>query len=466
MSTVTNDRLVAEVQNSGLYYGFAVVVAATVGRIFTAPGQSACIGIAITAISESLTESEERITWEYLRGTLCSGIALWIIGPFIDKFGPRKCVVAIALGLAYGCYYLAQVQSMEDLLLALFVLRFFGQCSLMNLCIVQINYWWVKRRNVMLGFSGACVSLGMLVLVPGLMDYSIASVGWRQTYTIMTIMCAAFMAPWGLLWYRDCPEEYGVQPDGERDSSGLQKPESWTRCEALCTCSFWVFAFAQLSMALTYEAYWFHFNSIFDDTLLSDKMLFSMKTFIVGSMVVGQIASGFILDRVQARWVMVGALTMSAASFLLARKMDSFTVLSYKGRADVYLFIVASLHATLLSVSMSLSLTVFSVVYASYFGRKHLGAIQTAANSFAVFGCAVGPYMWGVRRDLDGDYRQAFMTGALLQVLCAFAVCCGGAPPLRKAQEKGYTAVGVDLDSSADDEESENDEGSLKTNEQ
>ena len=454
MTTVTNDFLVENVQNSGLYYGFTILVAATVGRIITAPGQSACIGKAIYPIGESLGVTPEQILGQYYKGTMFSSAALLTLGPVIDKLGPRKCVVASALGLAYGCYCLAQVQSIEGLLLPFFALRFFGQGVLMSLSVVQINYWWIKRRNVMLGFSGACLSLGMLVLVPGLMDYSIASVNWRQTYTRMALMCVVITTPWGFLWYRGRPEEYGVQPDGKVSSKALQAPESWTPCEALCTCSFWIFAFAQLSMAITYEGFWFYFEFIFDDALLGDDMQSFMKTFMVGSMVVSQIASDFILDRVQARSVMVRALIMSAASLVLACTMFS----EDSGRLAAFLV------GALSSVSMSLSLTVFSVVYASYFGRKHLGAIQTVANSFTMFGYAIGPYMWGVLRESTGVYSPGFASGALLQVLCAFAVYCGGAPPLRKAQEDGYMAV-----SSVDNEEDENTgdvEESTRRNEQ
>ena len=31
---------------------------------------------------------------------------------------------------------------------------------MMNVSIVAINLWWVKRRGVMMGIAGACVSLG------------------------------------------------------------------------------------------------------------------------------------------------------------------------------------------------------------------------------------------------------------------------------------------------------------------
>ena len=45
---------------------------------------------------------------------------------------------------------------------ALFMLRFFGQGSMMNVSVYQINLWWIKRRGAMMGVAGAVVSSMML----------------------------------------------------------------------------------------------------------------------------------------------------------------------------------------------------------------------------------------------------------------------------------------------------------------
>jgi hypothetical protein len=46
-----------------------------------------------------------------------------------------------------------------------------------------------------MGMAGACVSLGVLALVPAFMDHSILSaIGWRGTYRNMGLLCIFFMA--------------------------------------------------------------------------------------------------------------------------------------------------------------------------------------------------------------------------------------------------------------------------------
>ena len=111
------DRLVECVEARGLFYGYVVLVTATVGKIFTSPGQSPCIGVAITPIREALGESRSKVTLLYLIATTCSALTLpWTTGRAIDKWGPRKCVVAIALGLAAACFVVSTAHSTLHLL--------------------------------------------------------------------------------------------------------------------------------------------------------------------------------------------------------------------------------------------------------------------------------------------------------------------------------------------------------------
>ena len=161
----------------------------------------------------------------------------------------------------------------------------------------------------MMGFAGACVSLGMLALVPAFMDYHIQEVGWRKTYVIMGTMCALFMAPWGAIWYRGKPEVYGLLPDGETpgadgdsgddeeggaddDGTALRTTESWPAGEALRTFTFWAFAAAQFSMALTGTAFWFHLKEVLADAGLSDSVQKAMYPFMAVSAVLGRFVSG------------------------------------------------------------------------------------------------------------------------------------------------------------------------------
>ena len=179
----------------------------------------------------------------------------------------------------------------------------------------------------------------------------------RTRYVIMGTMCALFMAPWGLFWYRDRPEVYGLKPDGEDpdsdvdggdydgthvadekgvnevvattttnnnnnnssngnrgavegndgegsdaddDGEALRTTRAWTAKEALRTPTFWAFAMCSLSMSLTGTAFWFHLKEVLADAELTD----SVQVRAVGACTV----SSAPIDR-QKNNVRVGPLT-------------------------------------------------------------------------------------------------------------------------------------------------------------
>ena len=202
------DRFVGFFTDRGVFYGYVVLVFATVGKIFTSPGQSPCIGVAITPIRESLDMSRSKVTLLYLIATLTSAVALpFTTGIAIDRYGPRVCVVLIALGLSLGCYVTSTANSAAHLLVAFFLLRYMGQGSLMNVSVTEINLWWVAKRGKAMGVAGAVVSLAMLAAVPAFMEANISSGGWRKTYQKMGLILLICMAPLGGIFYRNTPKQ-------------------------------------------------------------------------------------------------------------------------------------------------------------------------------------------------------------------------------------------------------------------
>lgn len=494
-SPETNRDIMMEYsKRSGVYYGYVVLFAATVGKIFTSPGQSPCIGVAISPIRESLGFSRSYVALLYLVATTCSALSLpFTTGWAIDKWGTRKMVGVISIGVGAACFAISAATSWIHLLLAFYMLRFFGQGSLMNVSVTQINLWWVKRRGTMMGGAGACVSLMMLAGVPAFMDHNIETVGWRVTYQYMGYMCIFFMAPFGLAFYRFKPETYGMLPDGhipptddgiicssaldravcygskdvssnatktiyalpsallgekvqdedqdheeantEDDGTGLQTTEDWDVKETLQNPTFWVFAISQLSAALTGTAFWFYLKEVLEEAGLSIETRKAMYPFLAVSSVLGRIVSGSMADRVEARWLVFGGLLTVCTALSLVPYMgyasaaSDTAVSSHPGGGGKLLVFVVGMLQT---TGGAFQMTAGNVVYANSFGRKNLGTIQTVASSCGVLGSAFGPFIWGVIRDLTGSYTLAFRLGAVLPALCAVGVFVRGKRPCRR----------------------------------
>ena len=151
----------------------------------------------------------------YLAATTTSSILLPLTGILIDRLGPRFMVVVVSLGLACACFLMSIAQKGPHLFFTLLMLRFFGQGSLMNVSVTEINYWWVRKRGRAMGLAGAIVSAMMQGVIPVIMIALMKAVGWQGTYVWLGIATLSIMTPFGGLFFRGKPEAYGLMPDAD-----------------------------------------------------------------------------------------------------------------------------------------------------------------------------------------------------------------------------------------------------------
>ena len=115
---------------------------------------------------------------------------------------------------------------------------------------------------------------------------------------------------------------------------------------------------------------------------------------------------GYWLDRLPTRPMFAGALLLMSASLL-----------SLAWVTDVSSMIVFSAVFGLANAGFQ---SHYSFMWPRYFGRRHLGSIQGAAQTIGVVGASLGPLPLGLAFDLFGSYTQALYMLAALPVTCAF----------------------------------------------
>ena len=80
---------------------------------------------------------------------------------------------------------------------------------------------------------------------------------------------------------------------------------------------------------------------------------------------------------------------------------------------------------------------VISVVYANYFGRRHLGSIGGLAATIGIAGSALGPMPLGIARDLLGSYSTVLIGFAALPLVLGIACLLFCRPPGEPPAEHG-----------------------------
>jgi nitrate/nitrite transporter NarK len=77
--------------------------------------------------------------------------------------------------------------------------------------------------------------------------------------------------------------------------------------------------------------------------------------------------------------------------------------------------------------------TAITYVWPRYFGRKHLGSIQGAAQTIGVVGASIGPLPLGIAYDLFGSYNGALVLFAFQPLIFAVLVLWVKVPDLQRA---------------------------------
>lgn len=412
------------VTQSPIYYGWTILIAGTIGLVMTSPGQTYSVSLFIDPLIESLGISRSLISGLYTLGTLVGSFALPVIGRQVDRHGPRRMVVVISLIFGLACILMGAVQNVVMLALGFIATRMMGQGALSLVSQNVINQWWVRKRGSIMGISGLALSLLGMAAFPNLVHFLLDSVGWRFAYVIQGLLVLVIMLPVGYFFFRDRPEIYGLQPDGHTkpehagDTPAWSWEENWTLAEALRTPVFWVISLSMAAVAMLSTGLFFHMVSIFEDSGLDAGVAAMVYVPLATTTALVNLGSGLLVDRIPMRVVVAASLVLQALALWMAPTLTSVTT--------------ALLYGGVLGASGGLQRTISSVVWAAYFGRRHLGSIAGVSSTIMVAGSALGPLPFGLSRDLMGSYGPVLMGSALLPLVLGI-VCLFFDKPRRPA---------------------------------
>ena len=404
-------RVSRMIQRIPFYYGWIVLAAGTFGLIMTSPGQTYSISIFIEHFISDLGISRSLVSTFYTIGTLTGSFVLPFVGRQIDQRSPRIVAGIIAALFGLACIYMSSVQNGLMLLFGFVAVRMLGQGSLGLVSTYIINQWWMRRRGAMMGISGVMMALLGVGAFPSLLNWLIPQVGWRLTYVILGVVLLLVMMPIAIIFYRSRPETFGLLPDGAKTlpkivtSKGEIAEENWTAKEASRTPAFWIIAMGLASISMLSTGLQFHMVSIFLDNQLSADAAASIYFPLAVTTAIVTLGSGILVDRIGVRYLLMAALLLQALALWLAPSLSGM--------------VIAMLYGIVLGCLQGLQRTVSTVVFASYFGRLHLGAISGISSTILVAGSALGPLPMALARDLLGEYDQALYFLSILPLLLA-----------------------------------------------
>ena len=398
------------------FYGWVMLGAGALGYFASGPAQSHTFSVFITPISEDLEVSRTWVSTAYALATLVAAFGLPYMGRLIDRYGVRRVLLGVTLGLGMSAMAFGQVTGMVALTLGFGALRFLGQGSLMLSSANLVSQWFSRKR----GFALSLMSLGFAASMaahPPLAQWLIDQAGWRDAWFWMGVMTWCLLLPVVLLLVQDKPEAVGMQPDGvagapARDSAGAADRHGadvgLTLGEAMRTPAFWIIAASLSTLSMLVTGLFFHQVSILDAQGLDPQTAASVFSISALTMVSFMPVFGRALDRYRTQYLFsLTMLIMAGSLAMMSAVGDVATAIAY---AVVFGLTNAALH------------THNAFLWPRFFGRKHLGSIQGAGTTINVVGASLGPLPLAVAFDLEGSYDTALLALTMLPVACAVAV--------------------------------------------
>lgn len=415
------------VHKSPVYYGWIVMVVGTLGLIMTSPGQSYVVSIFIESFIADLQISRSLVSSLYTAATLTGSFALPFVGRLIDRYGSRRVVTLISLVFGLACIYLGYVQNAVMLGIGFICIRLLGQGSLGLVSMNAINQWWITRRGLVMGISGLFVALLGLGFFPIWVNWLIPQIGWRNTYILLGCVLLFGMAPIGYFFFRDRPEQFGLNPDGikttvsQNDASVKTiTEENWSRKEAMRTPAFWVIGGSAGTISMLTTGIIFHLVSIFADQGLDANTAASVFIPLSITMAIVTLGGGVLADRISGRYLLALILVGQVAALIMALNLSNYWLILLFG--------------VIMGAISGLYRIIMSVLWANYFGRQHLGSITGVAQTIAVGGSALGPLPLGIGRDLLGSYEAVILACMVIPFIFGIANIFVGKPQRQPAE--------------------------------
>jgi MFS family permease len=421
------------------YYGWTIVgVSFLIGFSESGVFQN-ILSIFMKPMVDELGWTRASVTGSIAFGSVCGGALSLLVGPILDKFGPRMVSFWGISLMCLGLFALMFVDRIWQLYLFFGVGRMIAVGLLSLVVSVSIANWFVRFRGRAMGIARIGDRLGA-TLLPLIVQYLILGLGWRLAWGSIGVILFLISGLPAVFFLRHRPEDMGLLPDGvapaastedradpeggknRNDSSPEDTETVWTRAQAMRTKTFWALALLNSLVPFMQAGINFHtFPFLTDQGLSATTAVWILSTFAVFGMI-GSPLWGYLTERIRIQSLLAANLVGNGLIFLLF-----YWAVLVKGDSEMgvgLIFLLAAVHGIIHGGRNPM----LPVIWANFFGRRSLGSIYGMANPFFFTANAIGPIFGGFCFDLFGSYAIAFYVFAAVCFLSAIVPICTGPP--------------------------------------
>ena len=412
------------------FYGWKIVGATFLSRFSFASGNASVLGLFFTPLSNDFGWSRTVISAVLSLARLFEGLTSPLLGPIIDRYGPRVPMVIGGILLSLGFVGLSLMANLWQfyLIRGVFMAAGFALTGML-VTNTAVSNWFIRRRGRAIATAGMGTNTGMLIIAPVTVGI-IAVWGWQTAWLFFAILAWIVVVIPSAILMRRRPEDIGLQPDGDlpADSGTPHNPSRqttrpageavWTRREVIRTPAFWLLITGISSSMLAFQGVNISIAPYAEDLGLGAANIAALL--MVRSLATLAVAPGWgiLSERVDSPPVRV-------SPFFIQMLASAFLALADKS-AMLWLGVV------FYGAGFSGMMIVQEVIWANYYGRLTLGTVRSTSLPLQVLIAGGGPVLINVVFDITGSYRPAYTAFIGLYLLAALLVWFARPPKAKR----------------------------------
>lgn len=385
---------------------------------WSAPGQTFFLSLFSGEIRASLDLSHSQFGGLYSAANLLSAVIIVWSGSLIDRVALRRFACFVIIALAASTFLLSMANSVLMLLLAIFLLRQFGQSLMMITATTTLVRYMDENKGKASALGGMGYHLAE-ALMPSIIIFLIASIGWRASLQSTSVFLLLLVLPlaWLLLnTHRQRHRSYlsditDRQNEALSTASTSVAKKQWTRSEVIRDKRFYLFMPAFLAQTILFTGFIFHQIHLIDSKGWSLTLWGSLFIMYAAVSIVSKLVTGVVVDKIGAvRMVPYAALPLGLGLLLLSLS-------SHIAVAVAFLF--------LMGITTGVQTTVSGPFWSQMYGSRNLGSIKSLASALVSFASALAPFGMGWLID-DGVSIEVLAAGGMGYIFLATGIALYG----------------------------------------
>jgi MFS family permease len=384
-------------------------IAATLGN-FAGPSPmiTATLGIFAIALTKEFGWSRTAFYTVNVLVAWLAALSSPFVGRAVDRFGARPILLPGAL--LFGVVY-ASISFANGSLTQFFLL--FGMVGLLAGVQSHVGYkkvvsqWFSRHRGMALTLVSAIgVGVGTAIM-PQVARFLVANAGWREAYQMIGLLIIVVGVPIPFFLLRE-PQKKAAGASGPPVDGPVRLGSGASLREATGTLTFWLMVLSIVLSNTALVGTSAHTFPFLTDRGVDPKMAATVLSVVAIGSIVGQLSSGYLLDRKDTPRIAIPFFGAALVGGLMLHFSTAPPLVLIGG--------------FLMGATKGAELGLIGYFCTRYYGVRSFGVIYGLIYGLSTFSAGLGPLLMALSYDRLGSYTPMFIAFDISFLLSLIAV--------------------------------------------